>query len=187
MKNRKQRMIAFLVALSTLIMLWVPTPEKVYAENDADQIQTEIDRLEEEKDRIDQEIGGLKAQYNANMSEIERIVEEKNVLDQQISLLYDKMDNINEQIYVFSKMIAEKQIALEDAQTRLDTLMLQHKERIRAMEENGRLTYWEVIFQANSFSDFLDRLNMIEEIDRADQQRLDEIRQVAEELKITRF
>lgn len=183
MKIVRKRIIALIVALSTIVMLCVPEPEKVYAEKAADQIKSEIDQLEEEKAKIDQEISGLKVQYDANMSEIERLVEEKNVLDREISLLYDKIDNINEQIAVYSTMIAEKQVELEDAQARLETLMLQNRERIRAMEENGRLTYWEVIFQANSFSDFLDRLNMIEEIDRADQQRLEEIRQVTEEVE----
>ena len=48
------------------------------------------------------------------------------------------------------------------------------------MEENGSLSYWSVLFQANSFSDLLDRLNMVQEIAAADSKRLKEMSQAAE-------
>ena len=51
------------------------------------------------------------------------------------------------------------------------------------MEEDGKLSYWSVLFKANSFSDFLDRLNMIEEIAAADQRRLEELNQAATVVK----
>ena len=50
------------------------------------------------------------------------------------------------------------------------------------MEEEGKLSYWSVLFQANSFSDFLDRLNMVEEIAASDKRRLDEMGKVAREV-----
>lgn len=181
MKIVRKRVIAFLVALSTMVIFCAPS--QVQADKSATQLKTEIEELEEEKAKIDAQINGLQAKVDANMSEIEKLVAEKDVIDQQIMLLYDKMNNINDQIFVYSTMIAEKQKELEDAQARLEALSLQHKERIRAMEENGKLTYWEVVFQANSFSDLLDRLNMVEEIDRADRQRLQEIRKAAEEVQ----
>jgi murein DD-endopeptidase MepM/ murein hydrolase activator NlpD len=48
------------------------------------------------------------------------------------------------------------------------------------MEEEGELSYWSVLFKANSFSDLLDRLNMIVEIAAADQRRLQEMSEAAE-------
>ena len=47
------------------------------------------------------------------------------------------------------------------------------------MEEGGGLTYWDVIFKANSFTDLLDRLTLMEEITASDQRRLEEMRLVA--------
>ncbi len=181
MKIRRKRIIAFLVALSTMVMFCAPA--QVQADKSATQLKTEIGELEAEKAKLDAQINGLQAKVDANMSEIEKLVAEKNVIDQQIMLSYDKINNINDQIFIYSTMIAEKQKELEDAQARLEALTLQHKERIRAMEENGRLSYWEVIFQANSFADLLDRMNMVEEIDRADRQRLQEIQKAAEEVE----
>ena len=168
-----------LVMLATLLLTAIPMP-KVSAEKSATQIKTEIDDLERKKAELDKEIAGLQAQIDANMGEIEKIVAEKAVTDQEIALLHDKMNNINEQIAVYSAMIAEKQKELDESLASLELLKVEYKERIRAMEENGNLSYWEVVFQANDFADLLDRLNMVEEIDRADQQRLEEIRVAAE-------
>ena len=50
------------------------------------------------------------------------------------------------------------------------------------MEEEGELSYWEVLFKANSFSDLLDRLNMVEEISAADNRRLKEMSEAAEQV-----
>lgn len=51
------------------------------------------------------------------------------------------------------------------------------------MEEDGSLSYWSVLFKASSFADFLDRLNMIEEINAADQRRLQEPEQAHKEVE----
>lgn len=48
------------------------------------------------------------------------------------------------------------------------------------MEEDGTVSYWAVLFKASSFSDLLDRLDMIEEIAAADQRRLKELNEAAE-------
>ena len=68
---------------------------------------------------------------------------------------------------------------MEQAQASYRELNEKNKQRIRAMEENGELNYWAVLFHANSFSDLLDRLNMMEEIASADQRRLQELSEAA--------
>ena len=168
-----------LLMIGTLLFSIVP-PAVVVAEKSATQVQGEINALEQEKAELDKQMAELQAKYDENMSEIEKLVEEKRVIDQEITLLHDKMATINEQIAVYSTQIAEKQAELDTAIANLETLRAENKERIRAMEENGTLSYWEVVFQASDFSDLLDRLNMIEEIERGDQQRLEEMRVAAE-------
>ena len=176
-----KRVIAIVTVCVMLFCLNSGQP--VSAETDTDQVKTEIDILEEEKAKIDEKLNALQVQYDAHMSKLEKLVAEKAVIDQEIALLYDKMDNINQQIAAYSAMIAEKQEQLQAAQEQLSTLQQEYRERIRAMEENGRLTYWEVIFQANSFADLLDRLNMMEEIDRADRMCMEKISLAADQVK----
>ena len=99
-------------------------------------------------------------------------MDKKNAVDQEISLLHSQIININEQLRVYGQMIADAQERLEDSNQRLKELNQQYKERIRAMEEEGEITYWQVIFESSSFTDFLDRMNIVDEIAAADTQRL---------------
>ena len=72
------------------------------------------------------------------MDEMEAIVAQKNIIDQEVFLLHEQVNNINAQITVYSALIADKQDELDAAQKRLDELTDRNKERIRAMEENGK-------------------------------------------------
>ena len=51
------------------------------------------------------------------------------------------------------------------------------------MEEDGGLSYWEVLFKANSFSDLLDRMNMVEEIASSDKKRLKALGEAADNVE----
>ena len=89
------------------------------------------------------------------------------------------MQNLSKQITAYNSLIADKQAELDTATARYEELSQQYKDRVRAMEENGSVSYWSVLFQANNFSDLLDRLNMIEEIAAADQRRMKELNEAA--------
>ena len=125
-------------------------------------------------------MGALKDQYQANENEMLDMVSQKNVIDQEIANLNAQIALINEQIAAFNLLIADKQDELDEAQARLAELNEKNKERIRAMEEEGKLSYWSVLFKASSFSDLLNRIAMIEEIAAADQRRLKEMAEAAE-------
>ena len=110
------------------------------------------------------------------------MVAQKNLIDQEIFLLYQQESNINGQISTYSLLIADKQEQLVDAETKFNDLTEKNKERIQAMEEEGQISYWSVLFQANSFSDLLDRVNMVQEIAAADKRRLEELDAAAKEV-----
>jgi murein DD-endopeptidase MepM/ murein hydrolase activator NlpD len=138
--------------------------------------------MEKENEELEKQIEDLKKQQSQNRTEIKQIVAERNLVEQQVGLLYAQINNMNEQIAAYNVLIADKQEELSKAQAYLMELNEKNKERIRAMEEDGSLSYWSVLFQANSFSDLLDRLNMIEEIAASDQRRLKEMSEAAKEV-----
>ena len=82
---------------------------------------------------------------------MQEIVEQKNLIDQQVTLLNSQIANVNERLAAYAVLIADKQEELDAAQARLEELNEKNRERIRAMEENGTLSYWSVLFKANSF------------------------------------
>lgn len=148
------------------------------------EIQSEINDLKAENKEIQAEINAIRSKYNANASEIQELVDKKNAIDQEIALLNAQGININQQISAYSQMIADTQDELDIAQFTLNGLNEKHKLRIRAMEEEGTVSYWEVIFEANSFTDMLDRVNMMQEIAASDQNRLEEMRQAATQVAL---
>ena len=182
MKNRKLwvSLLAGLLALIMVLGLFVSViPTYVSAESSAE-IQKRLEALEAEKKSIDGKIKELKGQLSDNFSDMEEIVAQKDLIDQEVFLLNQQIDNIMAQISEYGLLIADKQDELDAAQEHLAQLQEKNKERIRAMEKNGGLSYWSVIFKANSFVDLLDRLKMIEEIAEADKQRLEEMALAAE-------
>lgn len=188
MKNKKfwvSLMAGVMAGIMILSLLLSLLPTKASAASSSE-IKNQINQLESQKENLQGQINDLKNQQNNNLNEISGIVAEKNNIDQQVSLLYAQIANINEQIAAYSLLIADMQENLDAAEARLEELNDKYKERIRAMEEDGELSYWSVLFEANDFADLLDRLNMIEEIAASDRRRLKELSKAAEEVAETK-
>ena len=184
MKNRRLWVsivagILALVMVLTLVLSLLPT--RAYAKTSSE-IQGEIDDLKEQQTALQEQMEELRARQEQNKNETADVVEQKNAIDQQIGLLYIEIVNINQQISAYNQLIADKQEELDAALENLAALSEKNKERIRAMEEDGKLSYWSVLFKANSFSDLLDRLNMVEEIAASDQRRIQEMNEAAREV-----
>lgn len=177
---KRRRILCLLVAAAVMLgMIPRVIPARVNALS-SDEIQGQIDELELHNEQIRAELAELEQQTLDNYSEMEQVIEQKGNIDHQITLLNAQIQITEEQIAAYSVLIADKQSELDDAQARYDSLSAKNRERIRAMEENGTLSYWSVLFKAHSFADFLDRLNMMDEIARADRQRLEELDQAAQ-------
>ena len=188
MKNRK-RFVSILAGLMaalmilTLILSLLPTRASAASSSE---IRKQINELKAQKKDIQAQIEDLKEQYQENENEIADIVARKNIIDQEIGLLHAQITNITEQISAFSVLVADKQDELDNAQSRFEQMNEDCKIRIRAMEEEGSLTYWEVLFKATSFSNLLDRLNMVEEIASSDMRRLQELSDAADAVETSR-
>ena len=178
-KQRISILAGLLAAVMILSLLLTLLPASVSAVSSSE-IRNQLNDLKDQKKELAEQIAQVKGQYQANENEIEDMVNRKNSIDQQIALLHAQIDNINQQIAAYALLIADKQDELDEAQSRLDELNEKNKERIRAMEEDGNISYWSIIFKASSFSDLLDRLSMIEEIAASDQKRLKELSEAAD-------
>lgn len=186
MKNRKKFvsiMAGILAAVMLLTLLLSILPSPATAATSSSEIRNQIDELEKQQAELDKEMAEIQKQYQENANDMQDMVNQKNVIDQEIANLNAQMELINEQIAAFNLLIADKQDELDAAQEKLAGLNEQNKARIRAMEEEGELSYWAVLFKASSFADLLDRIAMIEEIAEADKRRLDEMSVAANEVK----
>ena len=186
MKKRK-RMVSILAGIMAFIMLLSLVlgllPTRAHAASSSE-IRKQINQLKKEKEEIKDKIAEVKEQYKENENEIVDIISRKNVIDQEIQLLYTQIQNMNDQLSAYNILIADKQDELDVAEDRYAVLSDENKIRIRTMEEEGELSYWEVLFKANSFSDLLDRLNIVEEIAASDNRRLRELSEAADQVAI---
>ena len=172
-RHREPRQILCLAL--ALVLLVSALPISVFAASSAE-IQKELDSLKAENKEIQRQIDGIQSQYDAAYSDMADAVAQKEAIDQEITLLNSKIETTNAQIAAYSQLIADTQDELDSADEALRALSYEHRERIRVMEEQGNLTYWQVIFQANSFTDLLDRITMVEEINAADRRRIEQMR-----------
>ena len=182
--NKKAKPVVSLILAAVLAFGVIPVPA---AAASSAQIQKQINGLKTKKAELQKEIDAIQQQYDANFSDMEALVAEKNTIDREMTLISSKIEATNEEIAAYSQLIADTQDELDDAQEELRLLSEAHRERVRAMEEEGELTYWEVLFEANSFTDLLDRLTMIEEINAADRRRIEQMRVAADIVTATQM
>ena len=183
-RYRNVNTVFSLILAAVLLFGVLPSPVSAASSKE---IQKQIDGLKSKKAELQKEIDAIQRSYDANFSEMEALVAEKNTIDQEMTLISSKIEATNEEISAYSQLIADTQEELEDAQEKLRDLSEAHRQRIRVMEEEGKLSYWEVLFQANSFTDLLDRMNMIEEINAADRRRIEQMRIAADIVNATQM
>lgn len=142
----------------------------------------EIANLKAESDSIGDQISDVQSELDELASREARSLEEKALLDTQCAL-------IEEQIAVTEEQIAEYEGLIDQAKIDYDQAVADEKEqyilmcdRIRCMEENGTISYLEILFGATDFTDFLSRLDFISEITEYDQQVVEDYQNLQEEL-----
>ena len=177
---KKRKLWTALLALALVVSMTLGMVPVQAEAASSGEIKKQINELEAQQEELEAKIAELQSQYDANEDEMVDMVNQKDLIDQEIALMHEQINLINDQIASYSLLIADKQDELDDAEARLAELNEKNKERIQAMEEEGEISYWSIIFEANSFSDLLDRLNMVKEIAAADKRRLQELADAAE-------
>lgn len=180
---RCKKQLSFFSGLLAVLMLFMLCCSVMIAPVSAassSSIKKDLDKLKSEAKEIKEQQKELQEQQDANAQQTKDLIEQKTELEQQIKLIHDEMDNINAQIQVYNQLIAEKQKELDDAKTRQTELSAQYSVRIRSMEKSSHISYWSVLFQANSFAEFLSNVRMMADIAKADQAMMAELQEAAD-------
>ena len=178
----KKSSFVLLPALAlTLALLSGPAQGATSAE-----IQQEINRLQQEADAIAEAGAALEQQLQENAGQTATTIGQKAALDQSIHQTEAEIQNTDALLQQYSLLVAQRQSDLEAAEAAQAEMQKTYQKRLRAMEENGDISYWAVLFQANSFSDLLGRIDMIREVAEADQRMLQDLKAQAQEIEAAR-
>ena len=150
------------------------------------EIEKELIALREEQAELKKQSDALQSSIKDNQAKTQTLVEKKADIDQQMEMSRQSIENLNEQIQQYSLLIAQKQDELEQTEAEEARLNEQYKTRLRSMEETGKISYWSILFGASSFSDLLDKVNMINEIAESDKLMLEKMADVAAQIATER-
>jgi murein DD-endopeptidase MepM/ murein hydrolase activator NlpD len=174
MRNKNfARIIAIILAALMLFSVLLVVLNAVTAS--AAVSQKEIDKLKEEKKEYERRKREIQSQINNSEFERKTEVAKKSVLDDRIMLTDMEISNITETIAFYEELIEEKELEVIAAQEREDQQLLDYKERVRNMEENGVISYLEIVFDCTSFSDLLARLDFVGDIMQADERMYNDL------------
>lgn len=139
------------------------------------EIKSKLADLRAKQAEIQKQSDELEKSIAENKDQTKTLVSQKAEIDQEMEMSRQKIENLNEQIQQLNLLIAEKQTKLEASVAKEEALQKQYKARLRSMEETGSVSYWSILFRASSFSDLLDRVDMIREIAESDQLMLKQL------------
>ena len=145
--------------------------------------QSEIDALKQEQAESQARQEELKDQLAEAEEKQSAAEEQRSLLLAQLDAINDELDNINAQIALYDEQIAQKEAERKEAEAKEQAQYELFCQRVRAMEEEGTVSYWSILFNADSFSDMLDRLADIDAVMDYDNQIMDELTATREELE----
>lgn len=97
------------------------------------------------------------------------------MLEEKINVLREQIALSEQSIQEYGKQIDQKEEELAAAKEEEAKYYDEFCERVRSMEERGNVSYWAVLFNANSFSDLLDQINAISEVMDYDNEVMDNL------------
>lgn len=169
------RIISIVLAVVILLSLVSTALIVMVHAASSSEIKSKLADLRAKQAEIQKQSDELEKSIAENKDQTKTLVSQKAEIDQEMEMSRQKIENLNEQIQQLNLLIAEKQTELEASVAKEEALQKQYKARLRSMEETGSVSYWSILFRASSFSDLLDRVDMIREIAESDQLMLKQL------------
>ncbi len=138
--------------------------------------QQELDALKAKQSDLARQKSEVQAQASALQDELSEKNQQLDLLSQEIELTVEEIDTLNQLIASYTSAVAQMEDELARSRLEEEKAVEHFHTRMRAMEENGSVSYIAILFKASSFTDLLSRINCIEEISRHDNELIDNVR-----------
>ena len=180
MRRKNKRPVRALRVLAALLCVAALTaaelsPALAVTWDDINKLKGESSELASQKKELQSKLDQLAADKSQAMAR-------KANLDQQIATTSAQITNVEAQIAQYAALITQTEEELADAEAREEAQYELFCQRVRAMEKRGTVSYWSVLFKADSFTDLLSRLDIINEIMDSDQKVIDDLQALQVEI-----
>ncbi len=126
--------------------------------------KSELNALKQKQEQLAGKKAGIQAQADAISNKVASQTEKLELLTQQLDVTNSEIENLAEQIAIYTNTIAEMENQLTIDKQKEQELLKIYKTRMRAMEENGNSTYISILLGASDFQDLLSRIYCIRDI-----------------------
>ena len=173
--------VGVLAAVMALLML-LPMVSMIISSAGA-VTQSEIDALKKEQQESQAKQEALKDQLADIEADQAAAQQKRQLLTQQLNAINAEIANIDAQIAYYDGEIAQKEVERKEAEAREAEQYELFCQRVRLMEEQGTVSYWSILFNAEDFSDLLDRIADVDAVMDYDNQVMNELIATREELE----
>lgn len=125
--------------------------------DDISAYKEELEQNEEKMDEVQSQLDDTAAQKSTAKDEVEKLDNELNQVNSEYEELVQNLDDTNANLAAAQ---AELDAATAQREAQYETL----KSRIRVMYEEGKVGYLEILLNADSFSDYLNRMEYVSRI-----------------------
>lgn len=174
----KMRIVSLLMALCMMFVIFGECAAPAMAST-----QAEIDKLKAQAQEITKNKKDLQKEIDKLKAEAKDATAQKELLDKQNDMIREELKNAEEQIKKYEQLIEQTKAELAQAEKEEAEQHELFCSRVRAMEENGTVSYWAVLFNAGSFTDLLSTLDDVGEIMENDQRIFDEMRELRKSIQ----
>ena len=136
--------------------------------------QSELEALRAKRDAIMEQREEKQAEIDALKEDAVGILVQKRALDERNMYTMQQIQLNNEEIALYDQMIADKEKEVVNAQVQEQEQLDRYRARVRAMEENGTLSYLALILKSNDLGEMLTAMDDVGEIMQRDRELEDE-------------
>lgn len=129
-----------------------------------------------------QKITEMKKKINSADKQYSDALQQKQYYDKQIESLAGDIYNADKIINSLESEIEEQNKKIDETSEKLAGKQESYNTRLRALQHRGSLSYIDVIFGAESFSDFLLRVSLVNDLVTHDKNEINEIAELKKEI-----
>ena len=179
-KMTRSRVIAAVVAVLLALLMFggvVVSSLQAFAitKSEVDALKNKVAAATAKKKELKNQLSSL----NSDLSALEQQIA---LLDSQIEAQEDEIAAQEELLAQLEQLIADKTIELKDSEEQQARQYDRMKDRVRYMAEHDNTSYLSILLASESFSDFLNRWEIIKQISVRDEELFEELKLIRDKV-----